>query len=633
MITAQRMLHGSILRQCLMIALLPCLLLFAALLSYLLYARLEDMVVMHQKRSELLAQQLALSAEFALAIGDRQTLQRLLTSVALQDGVVSAQIQGPDRTVIASVGAIRPGDSFDVVELPVVRQPFSLIGSTDTAEAPQVLGHIALKMSREYLQQRRSWVIAVSTAIAGVIFGLAVLIAVWISRRLAVSIAQITAITRRMAAGERDVRIENHADGEIGQLQQAINHMAEGLQQQQQALEAQLVELDRARRVAERASHTKSEFLATMSHELRTPMNGALGMLELLSRTRLDAEQRTYADIASESTHHLLTVVNDILDFSRIEQGKLKLESHWFSLAGMLEKCFAGFRFDAEGRGLGFVLRIDPMLQTLEILADEARFRQIVVNLLGNALKFTPAGSVTLQADVVSAEADRLQVRIAVADTGIGIPLDKQQTIFDSFQQVDGSTERRFGGSGLGLAVVRQLCALMGAEVELQSTPDQGSTFSVLWRGEWRELEALAKDMEGKTEAEDFSALTVLVVEDNPVNQLVMVNMLASLGAATVTADDGAAAIRVLDEESVDLVLMDCQMPGMDGLETTRYIRASTQAYAQLPIIAVTANAMVEDRERCFRAGMNDYLSKPVKLSVLRNKLLRWMPEGAMNKV
>ncbi|HUH37244.1 MAG TPA: response regulator [Spongiibacteraceae bacterium] len=630
MITAQRLLHGSILRQCLMIALLPCVLLFAALLSYLLYARLEDMVVMHQKRSELLAQQLALSAEFALAIGDRETLQRLLTTVVLQDGVVSAQIQDPDRAVIASVGAVRPGDSFDVVELPVVRQPFSLIGPADTQ---QILGHIALRMSRDYLQQRRSWVIAVSTVIAGVIFSLAVLIAVWISRRLAVSIAQITAITKRMANGERDVRIEKHADGEVGQLQQAINHMAEGLQQQQQALEAQLVELDRARRAAERASHTKSEFLATMSHELRTPMNGALGMLELLSKTRLDAEQRTYADIARESTHHLLTVVNDILDFSRIEQGKLKLESRWFSLAGMLEKCFAGFRFDAEGRGLAFELCIDPALQTLEILADEARFRQIVINLLGNALKFTPAGSVSLEAEVLGIEADRLQLRMAVTDTGIGIPADKQQTIFDSFQQVDGSTERRFGGSGLGLAVVRQLCVLMDAEVALQSTPGQGSTFSVRWQGEWRESGTSTTGAGEEIETQDFSALTVLVVEDNPVNQLVMANMLASLGAQVVTADDGGAAIHALSEAPVDLVLMDCQMPGMDGLETTRYIRASTQAYAQLPIIAVTANAMVEDRERCFRAGMNDYLSKPVTLSVLRKKLLRWMPDHVLNKV
>jgi CheY-like chemotaxis protein len=283
-------------------------------------------------------------------------------------------------------------------------------------------------------------------------------------------------------------------------------------------------------------------------------------------------------------------------------------------------------RLASHQKHLTLTTYIDPQFERMQLLIDPARLRQILVNLLGNAIKFTFSGEIRVELKGQWASEYQLDMELIVSDTGIGIPLDKQTVIFQAFRQADGSTVRRFGGSGLGLAIVQKLCELMGAHIHLVSAPGRGSTFSVMLRAPARQL--LTSPLDNKARPR-LPQGRVLVVEDNHVNQLVVANMLKNLGQQVDTALNGREALERLAQQRFDIVLMDCQMPEMDGYQATAEIRRLDDSVAAIPIIALTANAMVEDRDRCLAAGMNDYLSKPVTLQMLREKLEQWLPKIA----
>jgi len=409
-----------------------------------------------------------------------------------------------------------------------------------------------------------------------------------------------------------------HETTEIGRLVVDINELISHLAQ--------------ARAQAESASRAKGDFLAHMSHEIRTPINAVVGMAHLALKTVLTPKQRDYLEKIRGAGRHLLNLVNDILDFAKIEAGKLKLESANFSLGELIERITTMAGLKAEEKGLLLTVDVDPQIP-LRLNGDSIRISQILLNYVNNAIKFTERGSVSLRARLLAQGDGQCRLHFEVEDTGPGLSAEQIGRLFQSFEQAESSTSRRFGGTGLGLAISKELAEMMGGEVGVDSIEGQGATF-------WANVNVavasddepvLAVPAEGESELVPcgLEGLRVLLAEDNLLNQQIARELLEEFGLCIRVANNGHEAIEMLHSESFDCVLMDVRMPELDGIEATRLIRSEAR-FGVLPIIAMTANARAEDREECLQAGMNDFISKPVDPGQFFRILAKWLrPAGA----
>jgi signal transduction histidine kinase/CheY-like chemotaxis protein len=584
---------------------------------------------------QLLADAIGANSTAAISFDDARTAQELLSGITVDPQIASATLILPDGREFARFSAdgaplfLVPSPDFSPERAPW--QLFTgdrLLVARSVVIGPERLGTIIVeaRLDALYARQRLTGIISGLELAAGLV--LALLLSLWLQRLISTPILRLTNITRAVTRERRyDLRAEPAGGDEVGELVVGFNEMLHEIQQrdtqlleQQELLEARVeartaelsttnAELVAARDRAMSASLAKSEFLANMSHEIRTPMNGIIGMTALALDTPLTSTQREYLNTVQLSAEVLLTILNDILDFSKVEAGKLELEARPFSIRDVVRHTLTPIAVEADRKGIELITSIDADLPQ-NLIGDAMRLRQVLTNLVGNALKFTPEGHILVEVRKTGERGGHVALQLSVTDTGVGIPADKHAYIFEAFSQADGSTTRRFGGTGLGLSISVSLVKLMGGRMWLESEVGAGSTFHV-------SLELPLPSTEPPAvKAAPLPELAVLVVDDNAVNRRLFHDLLVQRHMKPTVVDSGATALATLSEASkagrpYALVLLDANMPDMDGFGVAEEMKRRPEL-ASATIMMLTSSGAYGDSARCRALGIAAYLVKPI---------------------
>ena len=658
--------HWGIKKRVLFLALLPTLVIALTLASYFSFNRIKYIEESLHQKGELLANHLAPALEYGVFTGNTNILNNIIDKTLSENDVIKVTVSNASHeTLISRKKSYKKSLEQDSILSQLFDEEFLefnsviIISEIDIEDIDQPLepeinseigstkniGYVHVTMSNfnTRINQLDSILKAFFITLSGLI--LTIFLAIKISRGVVNPIRKLTISVNKIAQGDLHTHIEIDSGGEIGSLENGITKMNEEIQlirwdlQTQvdkatakltktlKELETQNIELDIARKQALSASEIKSEFLANMSHEIRTPMNGVLGFTNLLSETKLNNIQKDYVTTISGSAESLLTIINDILDFSKIESGKLKIENIRFNLQDLLNDVIKMFTPMARDKNIELIYHPYPEIHDY-FYGDPSRIRQIIINLISNAIKFTDKGHVTIETISTPLNNEKINFQFTIADTGIGMDKENRERLFTAFSQADTSITRKFGGTGLGLVISEKLAELMSGDIGFESESNKGSTFwfSLPLKIDFSDLaDTLSSSIE-KRNTNQWSHTHVLLVDDNEINLKLAKTLLENHNVRVSTAQDGEQAMKLTDNNFYDIIFMDLHMPKTDGYQATEYIRKTNNPCQHTTIVALTANAMSEEQQRVYKSGMNDILLKPISENQIFDVFERWIP-------